>query len=204
MTISLLIALIIFATINLITPGPNNLMLLSSGMNFGFRRTLPHLAGISTGAAIMLLMVGSGLMQLLAHAPQALVILKTLCLLYLLYLAWKIATTPPPTTKGLHKSAQGKPLTLLQAALFQWVNPKVWSMQIAALSLYAPSPPALKDILIVAITFGLLVYPVNSLWIVLGQTLRPLLDQPHKMRAFNIACATLLLASLYPVLMTDL
>lgn len=147
-------------------------------------------------------MIGTGLLQIFEHVPLALVTVKITCVLYLLYLAWKIATSTPRFPDQPEKSPQSRPLTLFEAALFQWINPKVWSMQLSAISLYAPNPPSLPDILLVAGVFAVLVYPVNIWWIVLGQKLRPLLDQPQKVRMFNLLSAILLLCSLYPVLHT--
>lgn len=199
MTLTLFTAFVAFAFATLITPGPNNLMLMSSGMNYGFRRTIPHLSGISSGFAFMLFLVGVGIMQLLQLIPYSLLALKVTCTLYLLYLAWKIATaTGLKTDTGQHEQG-GKPLTLFQAALFQWVNPKAWTMALTAISIYAPNPPKILDILFIAAVFGILVYPLNSLWILLGQQLRPLLNNEKKMLAFNVTCAVLLVTSLYPI-----
>ena len=199
MTIPLLTALLAFAFVTLITPGPNNLMLLSSGMNYGYRRTLPHLAGIGIGFSVMLVLVGLGIMQVLELFPYALVILKAICTFYLLYLAWKIANSAPVNTSFGQSAPIGKPLTLAQAALFQWVNPKAWTMQLTAISVYTPSEPVFSDFLLVAAIFGFMVLPINSLWILIGQQLRPLLNNNKRMQAFNIACALLLVASLYPI-----
>jgi len=199
MTLTLFTALLTFAFATLITPGPNNLMLMSSGMNYGLKRTIPHLAGISTGFAVMLILVGIGIMQLFEKFPYGLLTLKIVCVIYLFWLAWKIASATGLKT-GPDQSLQGgRPLTLLQAALFQWVNPKAWTMQLTAISVYTPNPPHLSDILLVAGIFAAMVYPVNALWILLGQKLRPLLDNEKKMQTFNIACAILLIASLYPI-----
>ncbi|MCP4934666.1 MAG: LysE family translocator [bacterium] len=199
MTIALLTALITFAFVTLITPGPNNIMLLASGINYGYRRTFPHLAGIGIGFAVMLVLVGIGIMQLVELFPSAVMILKIVCTLYLLYLAAKIASAAPPGANADHSKHAGKPLTLLQAALFQWVNPKAWTMQLTAVSVYTPSDPVFIDFLMVAGVFGIMVIPINSLWILAGRQLRPLFNNQRRMQAFNAACALLLVASLYPI-----
>ncbi len=199
MTITLLTALITFAFVTLITPGPNNIMLLVSGMNYEYRRTFPHLAGIGIGFAVMLVLVGIGIMQLIEFFPAAIIILKIVCTLYLLYLASKIARAAPPSANADQSKHASKPLTLLQAALFQWVNPKAWTMQLTAVSVYTPSDPVFIDFLLVAGVFGIMVIPINSLWILAGRQLRPLFNNQKRMQAFNALCALLLVASLYPI-----
>ena len=134
MTYELLIGLIGFAVASSITPGPNNLMLMASGANFGFRRTIPHMVGISLGHAFMVMLVGLGLGKLFDTYPVAQTVLQVLSTGYLLYLAWKIANAAPPQ-EGV---ARGKPFTFFQAAAFQWVNPKAWYM--ACLLYTSPSP----------------------------------------------------------------
>ncbi len=202
MTLPLLSAFLAFAFVTLITPGPNNFMLLASGMNYGYRATFPHLAGIGIGFAIMLVLTGIGIMQIVELFPTVLVILKAACALYLLYLASKIATAAPIGTSADQPYQTSKPLTLLQAALFQWINPKAWSMQLTAISVYTPSDPVFFDYMLIAAIFGMMVIPVNSLWVLVGQRLRPLLSNQKRMRAFNIACAILLILSLYPIFMS--
>lgn len=199
MTIALLTALITFAFVTLITPGPNNIMLLASGMNYGYRATFPHLLGIGVGFAVMLVLVGIGIMQIIEFYPSFLMILKIICTLYLLYLAAKIANAAPLSSKAGQNMHAGKPMTLAQAALFQWVNPKAWTMQLTAVSVYTPSDPVLIDFLLVAAVFLIMVIPVNSLWILAGQQLRPFLNNQKRMRVFNNICAILLVISLYPI-----
>jgi threonine/homoserine/homoserine lactone efflux protein len=133
MTVDLLIALTGFAFVTVITPGPNNLMLMTSGANFGFRRTVPHMLGIGLGFPTMVFLVGIGVMQVFDLWPLSYVILKIVSVAYLLYLAWKIANAAPPKKA----EAEGRPLTFLQSAAFQWVNPKAWSMALSAVTLYA-------------------------------------------------------------------
>jgi len=124
MTYDLIVALAAFAFVTSITPGPNNLMLMASGANFGFRRTIPHMLGVGLGFTVMIVLVGVGLAQIFEAYPEARTALKIISVIYLLYLAWKIANAAAPTSA----EEAGTPITFIQAALFQWVNPKAWSM----------------------------------------------------------------------------
>ncbi|WP_299947275.1 LysE family translocator [uncultured Ruegeria sp.] len=195
MTYDILIALIVFAFVTSITPGPNNLMLMASGANFGFRRTIPHMLGIGLGFTFMVLLVGSGLVQIFDQFPISYSVLKVVSVIYLLYLAWKIAHAAP--VKG--QSAIGTPMTFLQAAAFQWVNPKAWAMALTATSAYAPGQ-SLNAIILVALVFGAINLPSVSTWTVLGQQMARVLTNPRRLLIFNWTMAALLVASLYPVL----
>jgi threonine/homoserine/homoserine lactone efflux protein len=203
MTLELIIALIGFAFVSSITPGPNNLMLLASGMNFGFLRTIPHMLGISLGFGIMCSMIGLGLGEAFDAYPQLYVVLKILAVLYMSYLAYKIATAAPLNNTPLADTGEtGKPLTFLQAAAFQWVNPKAVAMALTAISAYAPREAGSLALLMVAGVFTAINLPSVSVWTVLGQQMRKLLSKPKAQRAFNIGCAALLMASLYPIIMS--
>ncbi|MCR9277933.1 MAG: LysE family translocator [Pseudomonadaceae bacterium] len=195
MSIDQLAALAMFAFVSSITPGPNNLMLMASGANFGLRRSLPHMIGVTLGFMVMLLGVGLGLMALFERYPLALTTLQVVCTGYLLYLAWRIATASRPDST----SSSGKPLTFLQSAAFQWVNPKAWTMGVSAMSLYAPGQ-ASADILTVVVVFGLINLPCISTWTLIGQRLASLLRSPTRLRWFNRIMAALLLTSLAPVI----
>ena len=196
MTNELLTALIVFAVVSTITPGPNNLMLMSSGANFGFKRTIPHMLGIGLGFAWMVALVGIGLIEVFDRFPVSHDILKVASIGYLLYLAYKIATSQPIEEQGNNKVA---PLTFIQSAAFQWVNPKAWSMALTAISVYSPSR-SLESIALVSLIFALANIPSVSLWTVLGQQLRRLLSSTIRLRAFNWTMAGLLVASIYPTL----
>ncbi len=195
MTYDILMALIAFAFVSSITPGPNNLMLMASGANFGFRRTIPHMLGIGLGFTFMVLLVGAGLVQVFDRYPISHTVLKVLSVLYLLYLAWKIAHAAP--AKGV--DAAGTPMTFLQAAAFQWVNPKAWAMALTATAAYAPDQ-TINAILLVALVFGAINLPSVSTWTVLGQQMARILTNPRRLLVFNWTMAALLVASLYPVL----
>ena len=196
MTHEQLLALAAFAFVTSITPGPNNLMLMASSANFGVRRTVPHMLGVALGFVFMAVLVGAGLAQAFAAVPRLYAVLKVVSVAYLLFLAWKIATAPPPG----HAARAGRPMTFLAAAAFQWVNPKAWAMALTAVSVYAPSQTA-AGIAAVAVVFGLVNLPSVGTWAVLGQGMRRVLTNPARMRGFNVLMAILLVASLYPVLL---
>ena len=195
MTTDLLFALFTFALVTVITPGPNNLMLMASGANFGLRRSLPHMLGIGIGFPGMVLLVGVGIMQLFDLWPASYTILKGLSVAYLLYLAWKIANAAPPK----ETAAKGKPLTFLQSAAFQWVNPKAWSMALSAITLYAGGRD-LASVLWVAGVYVIVSMISTTSWTVMGQQMRRFLTSPARLRVFNITMAVLLVAMLIPVL----
>ena len=195
MTLDLIPALAAFAFVSSITPGPNNLMLMASGANFGFRRSIPHMLGIGIGFSVMVLLVGAGLVQVFDAYPISHQILKIGSVLYLLYLAWKIANAAP-VGKG---EDAGTPMSFAQAAAFQWVNPKAWSMALTAVTVYTPDT-TLAAIGLVALVFGAINLPSVSTWTLLGQQMARLLTNAARLRTFNWTMAALLVASLYPVL----
>ena len=196
-TQELLIGLIGFAFVSSATPGPNNLMLMASGTNFGFTRTIPHMLGVTGGFVIMVILVGIGLAKLFEAFPVLRLALKIGSVAYLVYLAWHIATASAPSANQV---ASAKPMTFLQASLFQWVNPKAWTMALGAVSVYVPANNPIFGLLLVALVFGLINLPVVSGWAAMGVQLRRFLQDPMRLRIFNVTAAILLLASLYPVL----
>ena len=196
MTPELMLAFVGFAFVSSITPGPNNTMLLASGVNYGFRRTMPHIAGISLGCVFMLILVGLGLGQVFTAIPQLYDVLRYAGAAYLLWLAWKIATSGPM----VDQEAAGRPLTFLQAAAFQWVNPKAWILVVGAASTYAPRENFQRNVVVLAILLGLVNAPSICVWAGFGTALRPLLSHPSRVRVFNIVMALLLVASLLPML----
>lgn len=193
----LLIPLIAFVFTMSITPGPNNVMLTASGVNFGFRRTLPHLVGISTGVMIMVLAIGLGLGGVFQTWPQLHVVLKYLGAAYLLYLAWRIATASGPDATG----TTARPLSLMQAVAFQWINPKAWMMVVGAVAAFAPAQDYYAHVIRIAVVMGVVGMPTIALWAGAGTLLRGLLQNPRAVRGFNAVMALLLVVSLYPTLM---
>lgn len=191
----LLFALALYALVSSITPGPNNLMLLASGVNFGFRRTIPHMLGVSLGHSFMVVVVGLGLAGVFTAWPWARAVLTMLSVGYLMWLAWKIAHAAPPEPGA----PRGRPFSFLQAAAFQWVNPKAWTMALTAIALYAQGP-GLGPVLLVAGVFLGSNLPSIALWAATGSVLSGWLQDPSRLRAFNITMAALLVASLWPVI----
>lgn len=199
MSLEVLLSLLIFIAVGSITPGPNNIMLLASGMNYGVLRTVPHLFGIWVGFPLMILLVGLGLAKLFDIYPASLLVLKIISTFYLLYLAWKIATAAPPKLNSSEIENQSKPLTFLEAAVFQWVNPKGWTMALTAISLYTPPDHPVSSIFLVTFIFFCVSIPSAGIWVILGHKLRSLIADEKKIRLFNLICAGLLVASLYPI-----
>ncbi|KRA64721.1 lysine transporter LysE [Caulobacter sp. Root655] len=194
MTVQLLLAFVLFAFATAGTPGPNNMMLLASGANFGFRATILHILGISVGLGVMVAAMGLGLGGVFKAWPVLHDVLRWVGGAYLLWLAWKIATA-----KGISdKDAAARPMTFLGAAAFQWVNPKAWAMALTAVTTYTPEGSALA-VFIVAGTFMLVGAPCSAAWAGFGQGMRRFLDRPPVLRAFNLTMAALLVASLYPL-----
>ena len=192
----LLFALVSFAFASSITPGPNNMMLMSSGLTYGFKRTIPHMLGVSLGHAGMLVCIGLFLGQVFEAVPQLYTALKYAGAAYMLYLAYKIARSGPVEAK----EGSAKPLTFLQAAAFQWVNPKAVIMAITAVSVYTTHEGYYAQVLIVGLVFCLVNFPSVSTWAFFGTALRRFLKDEKKVRIFNIMMAGLLVLSLIPMM----
>ena len=189
-------AFVVFTLVMSFTPGPNNIMLLSSGVSFGFRRTVPHMLGVSFGFAFMFGAIGFGLGAVFLAYPVLQTVLKYLGAAYLIYLAVVIAmsgSTRPEDGGGR------RPMTFWGAVIFQWVNAKGWVMAIGTITAYAaiarfPANILLQGAIILAVTLG-----STAIWTLWGTALRPLLSSPRVVRGFNLVMAGLLIASLYPV-----
>lgn len=191
------LALLVYAFVTSVTPGPNNFMLLASGVNFGFVRTIPHMCGIGFGFFTLLIGVGAGLGALLTAFPQLHLALKIAGGAYLLYLAWKIATS---RSLGNGGDARARPMTFVEASLFQWVNPKAWVMAVTAMALYADPANPLWSMFLVSLVFALTNFPSVSTWAGFGVALRGFLSDPVRLKWFNIAMGVLLAATLIPML----
>lgn len=188
--------LILFTVSTCITPGPNNTMILASGANFGIRPSLPHLFGINIGFPLMVVAVGLGIGGLFAAFPVLHDILKIVGSAYLLFLAYRIATADG--SDGAER--RGRPLSFTQAALFQLVNPKAWIMAVGAVSVYsAASESYTWQVITIALVFFVFGTPCTAVWLWGGSALRRWLSQPAYLRAFNLAMAALLVASLAPI-----
>ena len=197
LSLDLLLGFALFALVTSITPGPNNTMLLASGVNFGFNRTIPHMLGITCGFFILVLAVGFGLGAVFQSYPVLYNVLRVVGATYLLYLAWKIAHSGPVSDSA---DGQAKPISYLGAAAFQWVNPKAWIMAIGAISTYTPLQGYFTNVIVIAGVFALINLPSVGVWVVCGSLLRNVLRDRRWLRLFNWGMALLLVASLYPML----
>jgi threonine/homoserine/homoserine lactone efflux protein len=196
MSVDTLLALVLFAFATSITPGPNNMMLFASGVNFGFRRTVPHMLGIGAGFLSLLIGVGMGLGAVLHAYPPAFIALKVAGGLYLLWIAWKIGSS---RSMG-EGEAKARPMTFLGAAAFQWVNPKAWVMAVTAMAVYPNPEQYALTVAIVALVFAAVNVPSVSTWAGFGSALREWLSVPVRLKWFNITMAVLLVLSLWPML----
>lgn len=196
MSLDLAIAFLGFAVVNSITPGPNNMMLMASGVNFGFRRTMPHLAGVNLGFMLMMLLVGLGMGQVFSRFPLVYTAMKIFGALYLLWLAWKIARSGP-IAEG-ETSAQ--PMSFLQAAAFQWVNPKAWAMVIGAIAAFTEPSAYTASLLAITALYCVGGTPSSFVWVAFGTAMRAFLRNPSQVVWFNRIMALLLVLSLWPII----
>ncbi len=195
MNISFYLPLILFCVSSSITPGPNNLMIMMSSLHFGLRRSLPHFLGICIGFTILILCVGLGLAFIFSDYPEAHWIVKIIGATYILWLAWKIISA---STK-LSEESKKKPLSFLQAVLFQWVNPKAWVMAIGATSTYTSVNSGFSmntQILIIALIYFLTVLPCTGAWMLGGHTFKKILTNEAHQRIFNLVLGLLLVISI--------
>lgn len=196
MSHELVVAFVVFAVATLFTPGPNNIMLMASGLNFGLTRTLPHGFGVPLGFGFMVLVVGFGLGAAFAAYPLAYQVLKYVGAAYLLYLAWRIANA-----SSVHGgNARARPFTFVQAAAFQWVNAKAWVMAIGAVTAYAGIAAFPLNTVLIAAIFTVLGTASSFTWVFFGTGLKRIVNDPRTIRIFNLVMAALLAASLVPVL----
>lgn len=194
------IPLSIFAMVATFTPGPNNLMLAASGMNYGFRRSVPHMLGVSLGFPLMLFCIVLGAGALLAGSPVLQHLMRALSAVFILYFAWKIGTAET----DLDVESAGRPFTLWQAAVFQWVNPKGWAIAIAVAGLYAPG--GFRDwdrALYMAALFFVITVACTSTWTSVGTMIRSVLQSPKIRRWINRSMAVILVLTMVPVLMRE-
>jgi len=190
------LALTVFAFAMAFTPGPNNIMLAASGVNFGFSRTVPHMAGVTVGFAVLLAACAAGLGLVFVAVPALHVALKVAGAVYMLWLAYKVATAH---LGGGELGAPARPFTFWQAAAFQWINPKAVVAALSAFALYVRPGHATSDVpamlaVLTAATLGSVVT-----WTGFGVALRRLLRNPAHARIFNVAMAFLLVASIVPM-----
>lgn len=184
-----------FALVMSITPGPNNTMLLASGVNFGFRRTMPHMLGITCGCMVMMIAIALGLGQVFTRFPALYSVMEIVSVAYLLYLAWKIAAS---RTLSVNDGNE-RPMTFLQAAAFQWVNPKAWMMAVTGVTAFHLNDNLLVNALLLTAAFAIVNLPSITVWAAFGLAVRRFLTSPGVLRAFNWTMAALLIASIAPV-----
>jgi len=189
-------AVFFFALSSTITPGPNNIMMMSSGVNYGIRASVAHLCGICLGFPAMVLLVGLGFGLVFTTFPWLHTVIKVVGVVYLLWLAWKIAGSGA----GQISTVQNKPLNFWQAAAFQWVNAKAWVMASGAIAAFTTVGGAVvTEVLQITAAFLLVSFPCVGAWLIFGALLRKLLNQPRYRVMFNYSMAFLLLLSVWPV-----
>ncbi|MEZ9525102.1 LysE family translocator [Enterovibrio norvegicus] len=192
-----LIAVTLFAISASATPGPNNLLLMSSGVNFGVRKSVPLLLGICVGFAIMLLLVGLGFGQLFQRFPELHLIIKCIGTAYLLYLAFLIARSGEMSGAT---DEQAKPLTFLKGALFQWVNAKAWVVATGAIAAFTSVGDGFyTQNMIIAATFFFVSFPSVGVWLLFGSMLKKVLTSSTRRKVFNYSMSLLLVLSVLPV-----
>lgn len=196
MPLDALLALTLFVFVTAFTPGPNNIMVTASGVNFGFARTIPHMAGITIGFMVLLVACAAGLGLVFTAMPALQLALKIVGALYMLWLAWKVANARPASEEP---DDLARPLTFLQAAAFQWVNPKAVVIGLTAISLYVRPEHRLTDFLIVLLLFVVSTALTVVTWTGFGVALRSVLRDPRRARIFNVVMAILLVASIVPM-----
>lgn len=189
MSYEVVIGIFLFSFVLGIKPGPNNAMLLLSGANYGFTRTLPHLLGVIVGLVAMFLATGFGLGGFFQLYPEVLYYLKLVALVYLLYLSWQMAFSKAVAAAD---PATARPLSFVQGFLFQWVNPKAWIVALTAMALYVDSSAPILSVLLISLIFGVALVPCLSVWAFFGKSLRSFLDDPYRLRVFNLLMGMLL------------
>ncbi|WP_394494461.1 LysE family translocator [Shewanella sp. ENK2] len=196
----LVFTIAIFAFSAGITPGPNNIMLMTSGVNFGIKRSMPHLLGIIIGFPSMVVAIGLGLSAVFQAYPMTHQVIKVAGIIYLLYLSWRIANS----SSNLEGKQTAKPFNFFQAAAFQWVNPKGWIMAVGAIATFTDISHALiPQVLTIAVVFFMVALPCASIWLSFGIGLKKLLKNERQQRIFNISMALLLVLSIIQMALPD-
>ena len=197
----LFVTVLIFAITMTVTPGPNNIMLLCSSVNYGAYRTVPHGVGIICGVPLMVLAVGFGLGKLFLVYPLVHQLIKLISIVYLFYFAWKIAIT---SVKVSYDEDISRPFSFLQAILFQWVNPKSWVMAIGSIGAFTKvGSTSFIDILSIAIAFLVAATISTCAWVFFGIVLNRILVNEQCRRFFNGLMALLLLMAIFPIIVSD-
>jgi threonine/homoserine/homoserine lactone efflux protein len=195
MPLDVFLALLLFSAVMSFTPGPNNIMLAASGVNFGFARTVPHMIGVTLGFIVLLIACGAGLGLVFAAVPELQLALKVAGAAYMLWLAFKVATAHRAT----EVRAPARPFTFLQAAAFQWINPKGLVAALSAIAVYVRPGHAHSDFPVMLAVLTVCTVGAVATWTGFGVALRRLLRDPVHARIFNGAMALLLVASILPM-----
>ena len=191
MSFTVFLSFVLYSFVTSVTPGPNNIMLAASGVNFGFKRSIPHILGIGCGFGFMVAVVGLGIGSILSSNVVLYECLKIIGIVYLLYLAYKIYRS-----SGMDTDVQkAKPLTFMQAAMFQWVNPKAWVMALGAVTTYLAADSAIHWYLILGLTYGLVGIPSTGVWALIGEKLQSVIHDAKRLKLFNTTMAMLLIVS---------
>ena len=197
MSYEIILSLAVFVFVTTATPGPNNIMLLTSGVNYGFVKSIPHILGILFGFSFMTICFAVGLGRLFQLYPEILVYLKVVACLYLVWLSWRIAFSKAVAKEQTAKKS--RPLTLIEAALFQWVNPKALVMGLSIVTLFLVPEQLLLSVILVPTTVMSVQIFCLSAWAGFGVALRVFLSDPKRLRIFNICMGVLLILSIVPI-----
>jgi threonine/homoserine/homoserine lactone efflux protein len=198
MPLDVFLALVVFSAVMAFTPGPNNIMLAASGVNFGLAPTIPHMAGVTIGFAVLLTVCATGLGLILATAPSAQLTLKVAGAFYMLWLAYKVATAKVGAEED---GGPARPLTFLQAAAFQWINPKAVIAAFSAVAVYLRPGHERGDFAVLLAVLTVFTALSVLTWTGFGIGLRRLLREPRHARIFNVAMGLLLVASIVPMVL---
>lgn len=198
MPLELLLAQVVFASVMAFTPGPNNVLLAASGVNFGFMRTMPHIWGVTIGFDVLLIAGAVGVGFLFHAFPALQTVLKIAGAIYMLYLAWKVATAHQ---SGGEDKAPARPFTFMEAAAFQWINPKALIAVIGGVALYVRPGYEWIDFPVMLVVMTVATLGAVALWTGFGVALRRFLRDPARARIFNISMALLLVVSIVPMVL---
>jgi threonine/homoserine/homoserine lactone efflux protein len=198
MPLELFLAQVVFASVMAFTPGPNNVLLAASGVNFGFMRTLPHIWGVTVGFDVLLIAAAVGVGFLFHAFPALHTVIKIGGALYMLFLAWKVATAHQGRAEG---DVPARPFTFMQAAAFQWINPKALIAVIGGVALYVRPGYEWIDFPVMLVVMTVATLGAVALWTGFGVALRQFLRDPGRARIFNISMALLLVVSIVPMVL---
>lgn len=187
-------AVLLFAATNTLTPGINNMMIMSSGLNFGIRKSIPHLMGILIGFPLMFIVAGVGFVSVIVAMPELHQLIQVMGVMYLLYFAWVIATSADKV-----KASNNKIIGFWQAVAIQWVNPKAWVMITGAFAAFTKTDADLfLQVLYITSAFVIVGIPTICAWLFCGSLLSRVLQQPKSRRYFNYSMSALLVISILP------